>query len=145
MVDFRAFPAPCPVTPSFRPYISFLFVRTPVLLMASFRLTLTGNTLANRYYFLSTRRKQGLAPCQSNAMPDTHEKTLFPKVFRKSRKRIETLFSQLCDQFMLKRNYAKSFIGLCTRIISKITAVTCLQYQNTLNKKPMNHLKFALT
>ncbi len=32
-----------------------------------------------------------------------------PYIFRKSRKRIETLFSQLCDQFMIRRNYAKSF------------------------------------
>lgn len=30
---------------------------------------------------------------------------------RKIRKRIETLFSQLCDQFMIRRNYAKTFIG----------------------------------
>ena len=30
-------------------------------------------------------------------------------IFRKKRKRIETLFSQLCDQFMIRRNYAKSF------------------------------------
>lgn len=34
--------------------------------------------------------------------------------------RIETLFSQLCDQCMLKRNYAKSTFGLSTRIISII-------------------------
>ncbi|NAW50465.1 transposase, partial [Elizabethkingia argentiflava] len=34
-----------------------------------------------------------------------------PYIFRKSRKRIETLFSQLCDQFMIRRNYAKSFDG----------------------------------
>lgn len=27
-------------------------------------------------------------------------------VFKKSRKRIETLLSQLCDQFMIRRNYA---------------------------------------
>ena len=33
-------------------------------------------------------------------------------IFRKKRKRIETLFSQLCDQFMIRRNYAKSFEGL---------------------------------
>ena len=32
-----------------------------------------------------------------------------PYIFRKSRKRIETLFSQLCEQFMIRRNYAKSF------------------------------------
>ena len=30
-----------------------------------------------------------------------------PYIFRKSRKRIETLFSQLCDPFMIRRNYAK--------------------------------------
>lgn len=34
-----------------------------------------------------------------------------PYIIRKSRKRIETLFSQLCDQFMIRRNYAKSFSG----------------------------------
>lgn len=53
-----------------------------------------------------------------------------PYVFRKSRKRIETLFSQLCDQFMIRRNYAKSFIGFKTRILSKITALTMIQYIN---------------
>jgi len=53
-----------------------------------------------------------------------------PYVFRKSRKRIETLFSQLCDQFMIRRNYAKSFDGFKTRILSKITALTVVQYIN---------------
>lgn len=48
-------------------------------------------------------------------------------IFRKSRKRIETLFSQLCDQFMIRRNYAKSFDGFKTRILSKIAALTVIQ------------------
>ena len=39
-----------------------------------------------------------------------------PYIFRKSRKRIETLFSQLCDQFRIRNNYAKSFEGFKTRI-----------------------------
>jgi hypothetical protein len=30
-----------------------------------------------------------------------------PYVCKKYRKRIETLFSQLCDQFMIRRNYAR--------------------------------------
>jgi hypothetical protein len=68
----------------------------------------------------------------------------FPVIFRKLRKRIETLFAQLCDQFMLKRNYAKSVLGLSVRILSKITAVTLLQYMNVKNDKPLNHLKYAL-
>ena len=65
-------------------------------------------------------------------------------VFRKCRKRIETLFSQLCDQMMLKRNYAKSIEGLKTRLMSKIAAVTILQSMNYSNNKPINHLKHAL-
>lgn len=30
-------------------------------------------------------------------------------IFRKSRKRIETLFSQLCDQFMIRRKLCQNF------------------------------------
>ena len=65
-------------------------------------------------------------------------------IFRKSRKRIETLFSQLCDQMMFKRNYAKTFIGIATRVFTKIAAVSCLQSMNYENNKPLNHLKYAL-
>lgn len=79
-------------------------------------------------------------PCRNNQ----HEQTPWHPVFRKSRKRIETLFSQLCDQMMLKRNYAKSLAGLNTRLISKIAAVTLLQWINFQQKKPINHLKHAL-
>jgi Transposase DDE domain len=68
-----------------------------------------------------------------------------PYILRKSRKRIETLFSQLCDQFMIQRNYAKSFSGFRTRIISKISALTILQYLNKFfNNRPLNHIKHAL-
>jgi hypothetical protein len=72
------------------------------------------------------------------------DKQKFEPVFRKLRKRIETLFSQLCDQFFLKRNYAKTVTGISTRLISKISAVTALQYINFLNNKPINNLKYAL-
>ncbi len=53
-----------------------------------------------------------------------------PYIFRKKRKRIETLCSQLCDQFMIRRNYAKSFDGFQTRVLSKITSLTTIQYIN---------------
>ncbi len=53
-----------------------------------------------------------------------------PYIIRKSRKRIETLFSQLCDQFMIRRNYAKSFLGFKTRILSKIVTLTIIQTIN---------------
>lgn len=69
-----------------------------------------------------------------------------PYIFRKSRKRIETLFSQLCDQFMIRRNYAKSFQGFKTRILTKITAMTIIQYINKFEfKRSINHLKVNIT
>ncbi|MBV7441493.1 IS982 family transposase [Weeksellaceae bacterium TAE3-ERU29] len=68
-----------------------------------------------------------------------------PFVFRKSRKRIETLFSQLCDQFMIRRNYAKSFEGFKTRIISKITALTLIQYINQkIFNRNINNIKVKI-
>lgn len=69
-----------------------------------------------------------------------------PYVFRKSRKRIETLFSQLCDQFIIRRNYAKSFEGFKTRILSKITALTLIQYLNQfVYHRNINNIKIKLT
>ena len=68
----------------------------------------------------------------------------FPFVFRKVRKRIETDFSQLCDQFLLIRNYAKNVDGLFSRIIGKISTFTVLQYINKVNNKPIGQVKYAL-
>jgi len=66
-------------------------------------------------------------------------------IFRKTRKRIETLFSQLCDQFMIRRNYAKSFEGFKTRILSKITALTLIQFINKFHfDRNINNLKVAI-
>ena len=67
-----------------------------------------------------------------------------PVLFRKVRKRIETIFSQFVDQFVIRNNYAKTFIGLTTRILSKVTAFTLLQFINFINNKPLNHIKHAL-
>ncbi|MGV4442027.1 transposase, partial [Ornithobacterium rhinotracheale] len=70
---------------------------------------------------------------------------LYP--FRKCRKRIETLFSQLCDKFMIRRNYAKSFEGFKTRILSKITYLTTIQYltkfvfHSNINNLKINRLR----
>lgn len=66
-------------------------------------------------------------------------------IFRKSRKRIETLFSQLCDQFMIRKNYAKTFHGFKTRIISKITALTMIQFINKFTlHQPINNIKINI-
>ena len=72
---------------------------------------------------------------QKNYKPQFH-------LFKKQRKRIETLFSQLCDQFMIRRNYAKTFEGFKTRLLAKITALTVVQYINkTFFNRSINNLK----
>jgi hypothetical protein len=64
--------------------------------------------------------------------------------FAKARKRIETAFSQLTDQFIIMRNYAKETDGLFARIIGKISALTVFQYMNYINGKPIGKIKYAL-
>ena len=70
-------------------------------------------------------------------------KPAFP-AFAKARKRIETLFSQLCDQLMAMRNYAKDTDGLFARIIGKISALTILQDITYKNDRPIGRIKYAL-
>ncbi|MDA0195474.1 MAG: IS982 family transposase [Bacteroidetes bacterium] len=69
----------------------------------------------------------------------------YPGIFRRTRKRLETLFSQLCDQFMIRRNYAKTFKGFRTRILAKITALTIVQFINYfILNRPINNIKHAI-
>lgn len=71
---------------------------------------------------------------------------LFSKTKAKIRKRIETHFSQLHGQFLWTVNHAKSFLGLATRFLSKITAFTMIQYLNVfVFNRPMNKTKVNLT
>lgn len=74
-----------------------------------------------------------------------HNHEPYSKVRRRMRKRIETLFSQMDDQFTMVRNYAKTLWGLYARILSKITAITVIQNINLkeLNNK-INNLKTNL-
>lgn len=75
---------------------------------------------------------------QSNFVPFPHRKA-------KIRKRIETAFSQLSGQFLLHVNYAKTFKGLATRLLSKITAFTTIQYINFFVKgRSLNKIKVNL-
>jgi hypothetical protein len=43
---------------------------------------------------------------------------------------IETVTSQLSEQLHIERNHAKTFWGLCTRLVSKLTAHTLCAYLN---------------
>jgi hypothetical protein len=48
------------------------------------------------------------------------------------RQLIETVNGQLSDQFAIEKNYAHTFWGLCTRLMSKLTAHTLCIYINRL-------------
>jgi hypothetical protein len=67
------------------------------------------------------------------------------RILKKVRKRIETVFSQLCDQFMIQRNYAKSFTGFKSRVLAKVTGFTILQFLNKfINNQSVSRVKHAL-
>lgn len=107
-------------------------------------------TLLGDKGYLSAAVQLSLFEC-SNIRLDTlkrnNQKECKPQfsLFRKSRKRIETLFSQMCDQFMVRRNYAKSFDGFRTRILTKITAMTVIQYINkNIFQRNINNLKISI-
>ena len=59
------------------------------------------------------------------------------------RKTIETTFAQYVDEFVIRRNYAKSFDGVFTRLNCKIASKTLKQLWNLINGKNINHTKHA--
>lgn len=74
-----------------------------------------------------------------------HNFVEFSKSKSKIRKRIETNLSQLNGQFSININYAKTFKGLATRILSKITSFTMIQYLNYfVLKRSLNKIKVNL-
>ena len=74
-----------------------------------------------------------------------HNQVEFSSTKRRKRKRIETLISQLDGQFSMNKNFAKTFEGLASRILSKITALTIIQYLNLfVFNRNINSLKINL-
>ena len=75
-----------------------------------------------------------------------HDFVEFSKTKSKIRKRIEIAISQLNGQFLIHINLAKTFQGLVTRIASKITAFTMIQYLNFfVFKRSLNKIKINLS
>jgi hypothetical protein len=73
-------------------------------------------------------------------LPRRNQKKQLPKpvrrLFNAIRQVIETVNSQLSEQFHIEINHAHTFWGLCTRLISKLTAHTLCIYLNRLLGKP---------
>jgi hypothetical protein len=60
----------------------------------------------------------------------------FARLFQAARRLIETVNSQLTQQFHLELNHAHTFIGLYTRLATKLTAHTLCTYFNYLLGNP---------
>lgn len=73
-----------------------------------------------------------------------HDYRKYPKKNRSKRQMVETVFAQLCDHLNLRRNYARSFIGLATRLASKLSATSLLQFINFKNGQKISKIKHAL-
>ena len=74
-----------------------------------------------------------------------HEYKRHPKKYRHKRQMVETFFAQMTDQFGVKRNYAKSYKGLQTRISSKLSAMSLLHWVNFQNGRKLSQIKHALS
>ncbi len=74
-----------------------------------------------------------------------HDYKRHPKKYKSKRQMVETFFAQMCDQLNLKRNYAKSFEGLLTRLTSKLSAMSILHWINHVNGRKLAQIKHALS
>jgi hypothetical protein len=69
----------------------------------------------------------------------------FVALFDRLRRQVERTYSQLKDQFLIEHNYAKSFRGYKTRILSKVTALTMVQHLNKFDLyRSTNSIKHPL-
>lgn len=64
----------------------------------------------------------------------------FRRLFNRVRQIIETVNGQLTEQFYIERNHAHTFLGLITRLLTKLTAHTLCVYINRLLGRP-EHLQ----
>lgn len=79
-------------------------------------------------------------PCRRNELVQYE----MPEDYPARRKRVEVVFSQLVDQFSIRKSYAKSQKGLFAKVISKITLYTLLQYINLQEGRSISHLRYTL-
>lgn len=74
-----------------------------------------------------------------------HDYRKHPKKYKSKRQMVETFFAQMCDHLNLRRNYAKTFQGLVTRVTSKLSSMSILHWINYLNGRKLAQIKHALS
>lgn len=68
----------------------------------------------------------------------------YSRALARARKRVETTFSQCCDEVRMKVNRAKRFAGLEARVTTKLLARTLRQVVNYEQGRPIAQTKHAL-
>ncbi len=93
--------------------------------------------------FISAALAQYLSQNQAirlHTIPRRNQKVQLPSHLRhlhnRVRQIIETVNGQLAEQFAIELNHAHTFWGLCTRLLTKLTAHTLSIYINRLLDKP---------
>jgi hypothetical protein len=74
-----------------------------------------------------------------------HDYKRHPKKYKSKRQMVETFFAQMCDHLNLRRNYAKTYDGLLTRLTSKLSSMSILHWINHLNGRKLAQIKHALS
>jgi hypothetical protein len=74
-----------------------------------------------------------------------HDYRKHPQKYKSKRQMVETFFAQMCDQMNLRRNYAKAYQGLVTRLTSKLSSMAILHWINYLNGRKIAQIKHALS
>ena len=83
------------------------------------------------------------------SLPRSNQRAQVPESVRQSinqvRQIVETVNGQLSEQFTIERNHAYTFWGLCTRLVTKLTAHTLCIYLNRLlgNKEVLQIKRLA--
>jgi hypothetical protein len=123
-------------------------IRDFVLAPASFADITVGADLLSYHYGLEVFADKGYISAEVAALllaeqdlrlltvPRANQKRQLPacvcRTFNAVRQIVETVNGQLVEQFHLQTNHALSFWGLCTRLLTKLTAHTLCIYINRL-------------
>ena len=67
----------------------------------------------------------------------------WPREWKRARRYVETIFSQLCDEVRVKVNRAKRYSGIDTRISTKLLVRTIKQFVNYHTGRPINQTKYC--
>jgi transposase len=106
------------------------------------------DVLGDKAYVGAAKRAELRTDCRVNlrALPRRNQRPqpsrAYQQYFNARRQVIETVNSQLAEQFNIERNHAHTFWGLCTRLHTKLTAHTLSIYLNRrLDNPPYLQIK----